>query len=101
MAAYIQALHYSEHSVSLSTVTYYIRGLSENTILIALWSHPHYWGLLFTNSLIVSLTKVVCTIHVICETKICHFNHPIPFNPGGYQLQWKQNNIILPLTCSF
>ena len=48
--------------------------------LNTLWSHPSDWD--FLVSTITSIkTMVISAIHVLCQSKISHFDHSITINP--------------------
>ena len=64
--------------------THYISALFVDVILNALWSHPPDGDLLLTSSCTLPPTEVVSAIHVLCQTKVSHFDHSISINPRKY-----------------
>ena len=63
---------FSPHHISLLII--YV-------ILNALWSHPPNWNSSLSSFLTLLLTIVVSIIHILCQSKVSHFDNTLPVNP--------------------
>ena len=100
---HIRELHHTHTLSMVSLLANHISGLGVDVILDALRSHPPDGHLLLTPCHTLSSTEVVGAIHVLCQSKISHFDHPISVNPGLHTitLTTEMHQYWLLLTCSF
>ena len=81
--------------------TYNISSLIVNVTFNALWSHPPNGNLLLTPSAVTFImTKVVPGIHVLCQSKICYFDHSMLVNPAVELEMWSPITIICMHKCT-
>ena len=71
----------TSNAKNLSLFSHHIRFLIVDVILNALWGHPPDGDFLIIPCLTLHPAVVVSAIHVLCQSKVSHFDHSMLINP--------------------